>query len=111
MVNAISNIVPTHNTQNAVAQAQPLQSKESVNERVAIAQAKNEKKVKEEKEKKNSSGRSKKSKQDKEEIKTEAMDHASVNVSNILIAQEMKQSKKSVTPAKAAGAYQLYKKD
>ena len=109
MVNAISNITPTHNTQNVVAQVQPLQSKEAVNERVAIAQAKNEKKVKEEKEKKNSSDRSKKNTKDKEEIKTEAMDHASVNVSNILIAQEMKQSKKLVTPAKAAGAYQYYK--
>ena len=109
MVNAISNIPPTHHTQNVVAQAQPLQSKEAVNERVAVAQTKNEKKVKEEKEKKNSFGRSKKNKKDKEEIKTEAIDHASVNVSNILIAQEMKQSKKLVTPAKAAGAYQLYK--
>jgi hypothetical protein len=108
-MNSIANISHVHNTQNVVAQAQPLQSKESVNEKVAVAQAKNEKKVKEEKEKKNSSGRSKKNKKDKEEIKTEAIDHASVNVSNILIAQEMKQSKKLVTPAKAAGAYQFYK--
>lgn len=108
-MNSIANISHVPNTQNVAAQAQPLQSKEAVNERVAVAQTKNEKKVKEEKEKKNSSGRSKKNKKDKEEIKTEAIDHASVNVSNILIAQEMKQSKKLVTPAKAAGAYQFYK--
>ena len=108
-MNSIANISHVPNTQNVAAQAQPLQSKEAVNERVAVAQTKNEKKVKEEKEKKNSFGRSKKNKKDKEEIKTEAIDHASVNVSNILIAQEMKQSKKLVTPAKAAGAYQFYK--
>jgi hypothetical protein len=110
-MNSIANISHVPNTQNVAAQAQPLQSKEAVNERVAVAQTKNEKKVKEEKEKKkkNSSGRSKKNKKDKEEIKTEAIDHASVNVSSILIAQEMKQSKKLVTPAKAAGAYQFYK--
>ncbi len=111
MVNSISNIPPAQNSQHVIAQAQPLQNKEAINDRTAIVQTKNEKKVKEEKEKKNfSSKRSKQqdSQEDTEEIKTEAMDHASVNFSNILVAQEMEQQKKVVTHAKAANAYKLF---
>ncbi len=110
MVNSVSNIPPAQSMHNVIAQAQPLQNKEAINEKVAVAQAKNQKKVKEEKDKKNSSKRNKtQDMEESEEKKTEAIDHASVNLSNILIAQETESQKKVISSAKASSAYNYFK--
>ncbi len=110
MVNSISNVPPAQNQHSIAMPSQSLQSKESVNDKVAVAQAKNEKKVKEEKDKKKHNSKRSVPKIKAQEWQTESIEQSNINIANIVLAQEASTGeKKVVSSAKASNAYNYFK--
>jgi hypothetical protein len=91
---------PTHNP-TAVAQSQPAQIKDGVNQQTSVVQAKNDKKVKEEKEKKQQKRQNLRNDEDEEETQSKPL----ITGSNITLVQTSFNEQKVVSKSKGYSTY------